>query len=858
MQDPYATRSSSRTEEQGEEEFEAQMWHQDAWSATGALLMLPHMDLRKVTALATTGQTGSGHGVPILGLTPVVICGFPRQAGTAGVPPAARRRRRGGGAVWVLACCLLQATTTAGEPLIGRVVLDRDGEPVPSVEVQLVDPSENVVATGVTDRRGLFVLDPAVQSAVGDVVSTASMPSVPSLGHAYPNPFNPSVRIPFHLPYTTRVDVAVYNSGGQRVRTLQRGLQPAGGGEVGWDGRDEAGRGAAAGVYLVRMQTHESTPVIRVTLLDGVASQAPKRAGTAQAPSSSYEGYRLIIRGSGVAPQQVILLEVPETLLIVVHSDVTLSMLPDGGVMTMRGVPAGSFPMGSERYDDERPPRSVFLDGFYLAELEVTVSKYAACVSAGVCAPAASGSTCNDTAGPAHPANCVSWYDAGDFCAWAGMRLPTEAEWEKAARGSEGRVYPWGRTSPEGAGDCERAVMMAAGVGLGCGHDGTAPVGGRPAGTGPYGHLDLAGNVWEWTADAFERDYYRRSPPENPVNDGPATQRVVRGNSWYYSDPNPDMRAANRFGFRPLRWVPYVGFRCAAAADRGATHDYLLDPGPAERVALTLSDWMARNQLAMAAEGDTLPRRDPPARDDMVNVPAGSFRMGSTLGDSDESPVHEVVIDAFEIDRHEVTVAHYRECVVEGACREPHSGSAAYRIEAEAYYLNWGQPGRDAHPVNGVSWYDANNFCLWASKRLPTEAEWEWSARGDDGRRYPWGNEEATCKRAIIDDGGDGCGHEMAWPVGSRVSGASSFGVLDQAGNLWEWMADWYDRQYYHRSAVHNPHNEEEGEGLKVLRGGSMADQNPHVHRLTNRLGYDPRQRFDYTVGFRCARDLPQ
>jgi formylglycine-generating enzyme required for sulfatase activity len=203
-------------------------------------------------------------------------------------------------------------------------------------------------------------------------------------------------------------------------------------------------------------------------------------------------------------------------------------------------------------------------------------------------------------------------------------------------------------------------------------------------------------------------------------------------------------------------------------------------------------------------------------------------------------------------------VAHYRECVVEGACREPHSGSAAYRIEAEAYYLNWGQPGRDAHPVNGVSWYDANNFCLWASKRLPTEAEWEWSARGDDGRRYPWGNEEATCKRAIIDDGGDGCGHEMAWPVGSRVSGASPFGVLDQAGNLWEWMADWYDRQYYHRSAVHNPHNEEEGEGLKVLRGGSMADQNPHVHRLTNRLGYDPRQRFDYTVGFRCARDLPQ
>lgn len=759
--------------------------------------------------------------------------------------------------VWVLACCLLPALRSAGEPLIGRVVLDRDGEPVPSVGVQLVDPSEVVVATAVTDRRGLFALDPATSTAVGDVVWTPSTPSVPSLGRAYPNPFNPSVRIPFHLPATTRVDVAVYNSAGQRVRTLQRGYWPAGAGEVGWDGRDEAGRGVAAGVYLVRLRTRSSTSVTRVTMLDGVASQAPRRAGAVQAPTLSYDGYRLLVDGAGVAAEQVTLRDVPELVLVVVHADVTAAALPDGGTMTMRGVPAGDFPMGSERYQDERPPRSVYLNGFYLAEREVTVAEYAACVRAGVCAQAASGSTCNAADRPAHPANCVSWYDAGDFCGWAGMRLPTEAEWEKAARGSEGRVYPWGKTPPGGAGDCERAVMMAAGLGLGCGHDGTAPVAGRPAGVGPYGHLDLAGNVWEWTADAFERDYYHRSPLDNPVNDGPATQRVVRGNSWYYSDPDPDMRAANRFGFRPLRWIPYVGFRCAADAD-GHVRGYLVDPPSAEKAALAHRDWMARNRVAMAAEGDTQPRRDPPARDDMVSVPAGSFRMGTTHGESDEGPVHEVFVDAFEIDRHEVTVAHYGECVEEGACREPHSGSAAYRIEAEGNYLNWGQPGRDAHPVNGVNWYDADGFCRWAGKRLPTEAEWEWSARGDDGRLYPWGDEEATCTRAIIDDGGDGCGHEMAWPVGSRVAGASPFGVLDQAGNLWEWMADWYDRRYYHRSAVHNPHNEDEGEGLKVLRGGSMADQNPHIHRLTNRLGYDPKQRFDYTIGFRCARGLAE
>ena len=396
--------------------------------------MLLHMNWRKVTALLTTGQTGFRPWVSIIGWTPAAVRGFPGPAGSAGVRPGGRRRRRGVGAVWVLVCCLLPALRSAGEPLIGRVVLERDGEPVPSVGVRLVDPSEVVVATGVTDRRGLFALDPATPTAVGDVESTPPTPSVPSLGRAYPNPFNPSVRIPFHLPATTRVDVAVYNSAGQRVRTLQRGYWPVGAGEVGWEGRDEAGQGVAAGVYLVRLRTRSSTSVTRITLLDGVASQAPRRAGTVQAPTPSYDGYRLLVDGDGVAAQQVRLRHVAELMLVVVHGDVTAAALPDGGAMTMRGVPAGSFPMGSERYQDERPTRSVYLNGFYLAEREVTVAEYGACVRAGVCAQAASGSTCNAADRPSHPANCVSWY--APVTSWLGRDATPHG-------GGVGEGRPW-------------------------------------------------------------------------------------------------------------------------------------------------------------------------------------------------------------------------------------------------------------------------------------------------------------------------------------------------------------------------------------------------------------------------------
>jgi len=232
--------------------------------------------------------------------------------------------------------------------------------------------------------------------------------------------------------------------------------------------------------------------------------------------------------------------------------------------------------------------------------------------------------------------------------------------------------------------------------------------------------------------------------------------------------------------------------------------------------------------------------------------------MGSERADSDERPVHAVYLKAFSIDKHEVTVGQYEKCVEVGACEEGYDGQnpGGHSFRIERTFCNWGQPGREDHPINCVNWYEADQYCLWAGKRLPTEAEWEKAARGIDGRTYPWGEEDPDCRRIVMDDGGDGCGRESTWPVGLKSAGTSPYGVMDMSGNVWEWVQDWYDRGFYSRSPDVNPVNlEPNGQELKVLRSGSMADQAAKIYPASNRQAYFAGTQGDYTVGFRCARD---
>jgi formylglycine-generating enzyme required for sulfatase activity len=225
----------------------------------------------------------------------------------------------------------------------------------------------------------------------------------------------------------------------------------------------------------------------------------------------------------------------------------------------------------------------------------------------------------------------------------------------------------------------------------------------------------------------------------------------------------------------------------------------------------------------------------------MVYVPEGEFLVGSPAGEGDdnEHPRHMVYLDAFWIDRTEATNAQYGKCLDAGACRKPD-----YWDDSD-----FNAPGQ---PVVGVTWEDARTYCEWAGARLPTEAEWEKAARGTDDRKYPWGNQEATCQYAVMDDGsGAGCAQGgKAWPVGSKPAGASPYGALDMAGNVWEWVADWYVADYYGRSPVRNPQGPDSGDA-RGLRGGSWDIIRNYV-RSAIRNGYSPGDR-DNDVGFRCV-----
>jgi serine/threonine-protein kinase len=225
----------------------------------------------------------------------------------------------------------------------------------------------------------------------------------------------------------------------------------------------------------------------------------------------------------------------------------------------------------------------------------------------------------------------------------------------------------------------------------------------------------------------------------------------------------------------------------------------------------------------------------------MVSVPAGEFTMGSNTGGDAEKPEHAVYLDAFWIDKYEVTNALYKKCVDAGKCSAP-SSSKSYK--RDSYY---GNSQYDNFPVIYVSWNDADKYCQWAGKRLPTEAEWEKAARGTDKRVYPWGN---TFDKNLLNSDEGGRGDTTV--VGNFAAGASPYGALDMAGNVWEWVADWYDSAYYTNSPRNNPKGPAAGDS-KALRGGAWNGIQSSV-RASYRYYYTPDYRYGSGLGFRCAQ----
>ena len=530
-------------------------------------------------------------------------------------------------------------------------------------------------------------------------------------------------------------------------------------------------------------------------------------------------------------------------------------LIKDEAGVEMALIPGGSFMMGDNTgralevcrshqtncdpiwFSYSEPVHAVYVDALYMDVYEVTNAQYAVFLNAkgnqeqgGVPWLDAEGASVKihpagekwqvDAGFAEHPVIDVSWYGAQAYCEWRGGRLPTEAEWEKAARGGlQGKHYPWGDEPPVCAPEAWNGAQYVL-----CEGD-TIPVGSfQPNG---YRLYDMAGNVWEWVADWFAADYYALSAPENPTGPATGSMRVLRGGG----STNIWVDTSTRISEKPEDHLKSVGFRCVRPIDT-----------------------------------------DQPTNSPTVLIPAGSFLMGEDAdrafevcqiyrSDCDrsklvyEEPIHRVYLDTFSIDVYEVSNAQFA-AFLNAMGNQREGGS--YWLDDSANSANihqqsgsWqAKAGFDDHPVVEVSWYGAKAYCAWRGGRLPSEAEWERAARGNmEGNLYPWGDDIPVCTPGAP----NGAQYGDCMPPGTlRVGsfGANHYGVFDMTGNVWEWVSDWFDKGYYSISPQVNPMGPDGGDS-HVLRGGAW-DSTPDLLRLAYRHRDVPYSTGS-NYGFRCV-----
>jgi formylglycine-generating enzyme required for sulfatase activity/predicted Ser/Thr protein kinase len=310
------------------------------------------------------------------------------------------------------------------------------------------------------------------------------------------------------------------------------------------------GTQTALAAQVVTGLTPEATSVVETQPALAAATAVPQTSPTQAAPASPTTA---VLQAATALPQET---AAPTA------SSLPASIASEKDGMQLLLVPAGKFLMGAGDYDDradpnERPQHTVTLPAFYIDQSEVTNEMYARCLQAGGCTQLDSIASKTHPiyyGGPAYarfPVVNVTWLQANDYCTWAGRRLPTEAEWEKAARGSDGRLYPWGRAL-----DCSKANYGS------CKPD-LVQVGSYPLGASPSGALDMTGNAWEWVADWFDTDYYQSSPADSPAGPAEGQYRGLRGGA---VGDNRLPRASLRYRWKPTTYDQFIGFRCALSA----------------------------------------------------------------------------------------------------------------------------------------------------------------------------------------------------------------------------------------------------------------------------------------------------
>jgi formylglycine-generating enzyme required for sulfatase activity len=549
-------------------------------------------------------------------------------------------------------------------------------------------------------------------------------------------------------------------------------------------------------------------------------------------------------------------------------------------------VPEGAFQMGCEPDDtqcqsDESPRHEVWLSAYYIDTYEVTNESCAEFLTwhgndcdGYECVDAASselrlsesgGVWSADVGYEDHPMVEVSWYGATAYCEAQGKRLPTEAEWEKAAKGAtEHYIYPWGETFIASA-----ANVQFSGDPF---DDGTTPVGyyngsdhggvyQTTDGSSPYGAHDMVGNVWEWVSDWYVSDYYDEYStdawPADPQGPDSGTFRVLRGGDWGRGDT--DSRASNRNWNYPDNSLNAYGFRCSRDDTSPPTTTTTQEPTTTTTIFTTTSTtsttWVSD--------------------DEEVLVPEGTFQMGcepeDTECETDESPRHEVWLSTYIIDKYEVANTTYAEFLTwHGNECEGYECVEAGSLLSESGGVWSADAGYEFHPLVDVTWYGAKAYCEAQGKRLPTEAEWEKAAKGaTEHYIYPWGDAwiaNAANYRYSGDPFGDGT-TPVGYYDGSNHGGAyqttdgrSPYGAHDMAGNVYEWVNDWHALDYYDDYSPDAWPNDPQGPDTgthHVLRGGSWNNNYGSTYNLLRASARSTAFPGDAitTVGFRCSRD---